>query len=69
MPSDGFAAGEIKHGSIALLDASTPVVAVATSHQRLEKVVSNIQEVRARDARVMRSSTEGDVQIGEQRTK
>jgi len=63
--TDAYAAGEMKHGPIALLDESTPVVAVATDSPVLEKVVSNIQEVRARGARVIAIATEGDAQIGE----
>jgi glutamine---fructose-6-phosphate transaminase (isomerizing) len=63
--TDAYAAGEMKHGPIALLDESTPVVVVATESPVLEKVVSNIQEVRARGARVIAVATEGDAQIGE----
>ncbi len=58
--AEGFPAGELKHGSIALLDPDTPLVAVATASHVYEKVVSNIQEVRARDARVIAIATEGD---------
>jgi glucosamine--fructose-6-phosphate aminotransferase (isomerizing) len=63
--TDAYAAGEMKHGPIALLDENTPVVVVATRSPVLEKVVSNIQEVRARGARVIAVATEGDEQIGE----
>jgi glucosamine--fructose-6-phosphate aminotransferase (isomerizing) len=63
--TDAYAAGEMKHGPIALLDESTPVVVVATDSPVLEKVISNIQEVRARGARVIAIATEGDEQIGE----
>jgi glucosamine--fructose-6-phosphate aminotransferase (isomerizing) len=63
--TDAYAAGEMKHGPIALLDESTPVVVVATESPVLEKVISNIQEVRARGARVIAVATEGDEQIGE----
>jgi glucosamine--fructose-6-phosphate aminotransferase (isomerizing) len=62
--TDAYAAGEMKHGPIALLDERTPVVVVATDSPVLEKVVSNIQEVRARGARVIVVATEGDEQIG-----
>jgi glutamine---fructose-6-phosphate transaminase (isomerizing) len=62
--TDAYAAGEMKHGPIALLDESTPVVVVATESPVLEKVISNIQEVRARGARVIAIATEGDEQIG-----
>ena len=61
--TDAYAAGEMKHGPIALLDESTPVVAVATESPVLEKVISNIQEVRARGAQVIVVATEGDEQI------
>ncbi len=61
--TDAYAAGEMKHGPIALLDESTPVVAVATESPVLEKLVSNIQEVRARGARVLAIASEGDEQI------
>jgi glucosamine--fructose-6-phosphate aminotransferase (isomerizing) len=61
--AEGFPASELKHGSIALLDPDTPLVAVATASHVYEKVVSNIQEVRARDARVLAVATEGDEAI------
>jgi glucosamine--fructose-6-phosphate aminotransferase (isomerizing) len=61
--TDAYAAGEMKHGPIALLDESTPVVVVATDSPVLEKVISNIQEVRARGARVIAVATEGNEQI------
>jgi glutamine---fructose-6-phosphate transaminase (isomerizing) len=63
--TDAYAAGEMKHGPIALLDESTPVVTVATRSPVLEKVVSNMQEVRARGAHVIAVATEGDAHIGE----
>jgi glutamine---fructose-6-phosphate transaminase (isomerizing) len=63
--TDAYAAGEMKHGPIALLDESTPVVVVATQSPVLEKVVSNIQEVKARGARVIAVATEGDAQISQ----
>jgi glucosamine--fructose-6-phosphate aminotransferase (isomerizing) len=63
--TDAYAAGEMKHGPIALLDENTPVVVVATESPVLDKVVSNIQEVRARGARVIAVATEGDEQIAE----
>ncbi len=63
--TDAYAAGEMKHGPIALLDESTPVVVVATDSPVLEKVVSNIQEVRARGARVIAVASEGNAEIGE----
>jgi glucosamine--fructose-6-phosphate aminotransferase (isomerizing) len=63
--TDAYAAGEMKHGPIALLDESTPVVAVATDSPVLEKVISNIQEVNARGARVIAVASEGNEQIAE----
>ena len=62
--TDAYAAGEMKHGPIALLDDSTPVVCVATASPVLEKVVSNMQEVRARGAHVIALATEGDELVG-----
>ena len=58
--TDAYAAGEMKHGPIALLDEGTPVVVVATESPVLDKVVSNMQEVRARGAHVIAVATEGD---------
>jgi glutamine---fructose-6-phosphate transaminase (isomerizing) len=63
--TDAYAAGEMKHGPIALLDESTPVVVVAIDSPVLEKVISNIQEVRARGARVIAIASEGDEEIDE----
>jgi glucosamine--fructose-6-phosphate aminotransferase (isomerizing) len=63
--TDAYAAGEMKHGPIALLDDSTPVVCVATDSPVLEKMVSNMQEVRARGAHVIAVASEGDLTIGE----
>jgi glutamine---fructose-6-phosphate transaminase (isomerizing) len=61
--TDAYAAGEMKHGPIALLDESTPVVVVATDSPVLDKVVSNMQEVRVRGARVIAIATDGDDRI------
>jgi glucosamine--fructose-6-phosphate aminotransferase (isomerizing) len=63
--TDAYAAGEMKHGPIALLDEATPVVVVATDSPVLDKVVSNMQEVRARGAHVIAVVTEGNKAIGE----
>jgi glucosamine--fructose-6-phosphate aminotransferase (isomerizing) len=63
--TDAYAAGEMKHGPIALLSEATPVVTVATISPVLDKVVSNMQEVRARGAHVIAVATEGDAAIGE----
>jgi glutamine---fructose-6-phosphate transaminase (isomerizing) len=62
--AEGYAAGELKHGPIALLDAETPLVAIATQGATYEKVVSNVAEVRAREAPVIAVATEGDEEIG-----
>jgi glucosamine--fructose-6-phosphate aminotransferase (isomerizing) len=61
--AEGFAAGEMKHGPIALVDHGVPVVAVATRGATYEKVLSNIEEVRARGAEVIVLATEGDEEI------
>jgi glucosamine--fructose-6-phosphate aminotransferase (isomerizing) len=61
--AEGYAAGELKHGPIALLDHDTPLVAIATNGATYEKVVSNIAEVRAREAPVVAVATEGDEEI------
>jgi glucosamine--fructose-6-phosphate aminotransferase (isomerizing) len=61
--AEGYAAGELKHGPIALLDRDTPLVAVATAGATYEKVISNVAEVRAREAPVVAVATEGDEEI------
>ncbi len=61
--AEGYAAGELKHGPISLLDAECPLVAVATRSAVYDKVISNVMEGRARDARVIAVATEGDPQI------
>src|SRR5204862_4762179 len=63
--TDAYAAGEMKHGPIALRDPNTPVVVVATDSPVLDKVASNMQEVRARGAHVIAVATEGNAEIGE----
>jgi glutamine---fructose-6-phosphate transaminase (isomerizing) len=63
IPTDAYAAGEMKHGPIALLDESTTVVGVATDSPVLDKVISNIEEVRARGAAVVAVATEGSDQV------
>jgi glucosamine--fructose-6-phosphate aminotransferase (isomerizing) len=65
IPTDAYAAGEMKHGPIALLDESTPVVCVATASPVLDKVLSNMEEVRARGAHTIAIATEGCEQVGE----
>jgi glucosamine--fructose-6-phosphate aminotransferase (isomerizing) len=61
--AEGYAAGELKHGPIALLDADTPLVAIATAGSVYEKVVSNVAEARARSAPIIAIASEGDGQI------
>ena len=61
--AEGYAAGELKHGPIALLDPDTPLLAIATQGAVYEKVVSNIAEARARSAPVIAIATEGDEHI------
>jgi glutamine---fructose-6-phosphate transaminase (isomerizing) len=59
IPTDAYAAGEMKHGPIALLDENTPVICVATDSPVLDKMMSNIAEVQARGAHVVAVATEG----------
>jgi glucosamine--fructose-6-phosphate aminotransferase (isomerizing) len=61
--AEGYAAGELKHGPISLLDAECPLVAVATRSAVYDKLISNVMEGRARDARVIAIATAGDPQI------
>jgi glucosamine--fructose-6-phosphate aminotransferase (isomerizing) len=63
IPTEAYSAGEMKHGPIALLDEQTPVVVVATDIHVYDKVVSNIQEVRARGAHVIAIATDGNEDI------
>ena len=64
IPTEAYSAGEMKHGPIALLDEDTPVVVVATDQKVVyDKVVSNIQEVRARGAHVIAIATDGNEDI------
>jgi glucosamine--fructose-6-phosphate aminotransferase (isomerizing) len=65
IPTDAYAAGEMKHGPIALLDESTPVICVATDSPVLDKVLSNVEEVRARGAATIAIVTEGGKQAAE----
>ncbi|MFI5054009.1 MAG: glutamine--fructose-6-phosphate transaminase (isomerizing) [Acidimicrobiia bacterium] len=62
--AEGFPAAELKHGPIALVEPGVPVVAIATECHVYPKMLSNIQEVRSRGARVIAVATEGDRQIG-----
>ena len=63
--AEGYAAGEMKHGPIALIEPGMPVVVVATGGPLYDKVVANIQEVRARDGMVIAVATRGDRRIRE----
>jgi len=63
IPTEAYSAGEMKHGPIALLDEETPVVVVATDSHVQDKLVSNIQEVRARGAQVIAIATDGNEAI------
>ncbi|TAF03204.1 MAG: SIS domain-containing protein, partial [Runella slithyformis] len=58
--AEGYPAAEMKHGTIALIDEDMPVVFIATKDSSYEKIVSNIQEVKARKGRVIAIVTEGD---------
>ncbi len=61
--AEGYAAGELKHGPISLLDEDCPLVAIATRSHVYDKLISNVMEGRARGARVIAVATEGDPQI------
>ena len=63
IPTDAYSAGEMKHGPIALLEQGTPVVVVATRIHVYDKIVSNIQETRARGAHVIAVATDGNEDI------
>jgi len=63
IPTEAYSAGEMKHGPIALLDESTPVVVIATRSHVYDKMISNIQEVRARGAHVIAIATDGNEDI------
>jgi len=61
--AEGYAAGEMKHGPIALIDDGLPVVIIATKGNGYDKVLSNLAEVRARDGHVIAVATKGDTEI------
>jgi len=61
--AEGYPAAEMKHGPIALIDKNMPVVAIATKDPLYDKVYSNLQEVRARKARLITIATEGDTEL------
>ena len=60
MHAEGVTGGELKHGPIALLDTTFPVIAICTASPTAEKMVSNVHEIVARDAPVLALVTEGD---------
>ncbi len=62
--AEGYAAGEMKHGPIALIDEELPVVVIAPRGAHYEKVISNLTEVRARDGKIVAIATRGDSEIG-----
>jgi len=61
--AEGYAAGEMKHGPIALLDAEVPVIVLAPQDRHYERVCSNLQEARAREAKIIGVTTAGDKQV------
>lgn len=61
--TEAFAAGELKHGTIALIEEGTPVIAIATQSELIDKMISNIKEVKARGAYVYAIASEGDTEI------
>jgi glucosamine--fructose-6-phosphate aminotransferase (isomerizing) len=63
--AEGYPAAEMKHGPIALIDEYMPVIVIATNKMHYEKVVSNIQEVKARKGKIIAVVTEGDTTIAE----
>ncbi len=62
--AEGYAAGEMKHGPIALIDESLPVVVLAPRDPNYEKVISNLTEVRAREGKILAIASRGDSEIG-----
>jgi glutamine---fructose-6-phosphate transaminase (isomerizing) len=64
--AEGYAAGEMKHGPIALIDSELPVVVLAPRGPTYDKVISNLAEVRAREGKVIAIATRGDRDIGQQ---
>ena len=65
IPTDAYAAGEMKHGPIALLEEGSPVLVVATDSFVYDKLISNVQEVRARGARIIAVASEGNESLHE----
>ncbi len=63
--AEGYPAAEMKHGPIALIDENMPVVVIAVNSNHYEKVVSNIQEIKSRDGKIIAVVTEGDTTVTE----
>jgi len=61
--AEGYPAAEMKHGPIALIDPEMPVIVIATKDGSYDKIVGNVQEVRARDGKIISIVTEGDTEI------
>jgi glucosamine--fructose-6-phosphate aminotransferase (isomerizing) len=61
--AEGYPAAEMKHGPIALIDENMPVVVIAPKNGQYEKIVSNVQEVKARNGKIIAIVNEGDVEI------
>ena len=61
--AEGYPAAEMKHGPIALIDAHMPIVVIATKYGHYEKIVSNIQEIKSREGKVIAIVTQGDTQV------
>ena len=63
--AEGYSAGEMKHGPIALIDENMPVILIATNKSAYEKIISNVQEVKARGGKVIAIVEDGDKTISE----
>ena len=61
--AERYPAAEMKHGPIALIDENMPIVVIATNRGHYEKVVSNIQEIKSREGKIIAIVTEGDEQV------
>ena len=66
IPAEGYAAGEMKHGPIALIDEYRAVVCIVPASHVYEKMISNLQEIRARKGKIIAIASQGDAQIKEQ---
>jgi glucosamine--fructose-6-phosphate aminotransferase (isomerizing) len=63
--AEGYPAAEMKHGPIALIDESMPVVVIANKGSQYEKIVSNVQEIKARNGQIIAIVNEGDTTLAE----